>query len=109
MTVVRPPERSDQPSDANAAVPPRPPVEEKSRRVFVSAAIGSCIGRIVGDGGYRRPQGMAPEDLGLARVTSRGRYRGGSGGRLHRVRRPGRDGGFDTFVRQPDSPARPQR
>jgi hypothetical protein len=57
--------------------------------VFVSAAIGSCIGRIVGDGGYRRPQGMAPEDLGLARVTSRGRYRGGSGGRLHRVRRRG--------------------
>ncbi|WP_280247607.1 hypothetical protein [Nocardia abscessus] len=49
MTVVRPAERSAQPSDDNAAVPP-PPVEEKSRRMFFSAAIGSFVGRIVGDG-----------------------------------------------------------
>lgn len=50
MTVVRPPERSAQPSDDNAAAPPPVPATGKSRRVFFSAAIGSFIGRIVGDG-----------------------------------------------------------
>lgn len=50
MTVVRPSERSAQPSDDNAAVPPPVAGSEKSRGVFFSAAIGSFIGRIVGDG-----------------------------------------------------------
>ncbi|WP_156910491.1 hypothetical protein [Nocardia mangyaensis] len=50
MTVVRPPERSAQPRDDNAAAPtPSVAGAEKSRRVFFSAAIGSFTGRIVGD------------------------------------------------------------
>lgn len=49
MTVIRPSERSAQPSDDDASTPTAAPGAEKSRRVFFSAAIGSCIGRIVGD------------------------------------------------------------
>lgn len=51
MTVVRPPERSAQPSDDSAAVPQTPGIgAENSRKMFFSAAIGSFVGRIAGDG-----------------------------------------------------------
>ncbi|MGW0006081.1 hypothetical protein ACWDT6_19855 [Nocardia grenadensis] len=50
MTVIRPSDRPAQPGDDNSEPRASNGAEKESRKMFFSAAIGTFVGRVAGDG-----------------------------------------------------------